>query len=65
MLAQWEIVNSELVRVDPTENLRPRRGVREEDGVIQIGLTEEEIDDVWNRIEDFVNDADRGRFGTF
>ena len=65
VVAQWEIVNSELVRVDPTENLRPRRGVREEDGVIQIGLTEEEIDDVWNRIEDFVNDADRGRFSTF
>ena len=47
VLAQWEVVEGELARVEPTENLRRQRGVREEDGVIQIGLTDEEIDDVW------------------
>ena len=58
-------VDSELVRVEPTENLWDQRGVREEDGIIQIGLTEDEIDDVWDRIESFLDDIDRGRYTTF
>ena len=65
VLAQWEVVDDELVRVKPTENLWDTRGVREEDGVIQIGLTEGEIDDVWDRIEDFLDDVDRGRYMAF
>ncbi len=65
VLAQWEVVEGELVRVEPTENLRPQRGVREDDGVIQIGLTDEEIDDVWDRIEFFLQRLDRGTFSTF
>ena len=65
VLAQWEVVDDELVRVDTTENLRARRGVREEDGVIQIGLTDLEIGDVWDRIEDFLSDVERGRYTTF
>ena len=65
VLAQWEIVDGELVRVEPSENLRERRGVRQEDGVIQIGLTDAEIDDVWDRIEAFLSRVNRGRFSTF
>ena len=65
VLAQWEVVEGELARVEPTENLRRQRGVREEDGVIQIGLTDEEIDDVWDRIEFFLERLDRGTFSTF
>ena len=65
VLAQWEIVDGELVRVEPSENLRERRGVRQEDGVIQIGLTDAEIDDVWDRIEAFLGRVNRGRFSTF
>ena len=58
-------MDGELVRVEPSENLRERRGVRQEDGVIQIGLTDAEIDDVWDRIEAFLSRVNRGRFSTF
>ena len=65
VVAQYEIVDGQLVRVEPTANLWPERGVRQEDRVIQIGLTSEEIDDVWDRIEDFITAVDRGRYSTF
>ena len=65
VLAQFEVVGGELLRVEPGENLSPRRGVREEDGVIQIGFTSPEIDEVWGRLEAFISLVNRGRVDTF
>lgn len=65
VLAQWEIVDGEMVPAAPTENLWEERGVREEDGVIQIGLTYDEIDEIWDRVEAFLGRVDSGRFSTF
>lgn len=65
VLAQFQLQGDQYVRVEPTENLRPRRGVREQDGVVQIGLDDREIRDVWRRIESFLNDVDRGRVEVF
>ena len=65
VLAQWELRGGELVRVQPTVNWRPRRGIRRRDDGVQIGLTEAEIDDVWNRIEGFLARVDRGWIEVF
>lgn len=65
VMAQFELQGEQYVRVEPTENLRPGRGVREQDGVVQLGLDNREIRDVWRRIENFLNDVDRGRVEVF
>jgi hypothetical protein len=66
VLAQWEVQGDELVRVPPTENIDRRRGVRDrnERGV-QIGLTDDEIDDTWYRLEVFLRGVDNGQYQTF
>ena len=66
VLAQWEVgEDEELTRVPVTENIDPRRGVRERDGQIQIGLTRDEIEDSWYRLEVFLGQVDTGRYQTF
>ena len=65
VLAQWELMEGELVPVEPGENWRDSRGIRERDDGVQIGLTENEIEDVWERIEDFLYTVDRGRMELF
>ena len=51
--------------VDPGETLDDDEGVRWSDGVLQLGLTEDEIEDVWERIEDLLEEIDEGRIATF
>lgn len=65
VLAQWTVVDDELVRTEPTANFDPNRGVRERDGQVQIGLTDDEIEDVWYRLEGFLSSVDGGRYQTF
>ena len=65
VLAQFEIRGTELVRVPPATNLQPGQGVRTQGGVVQLGLTDAEIDGVWSRIEDLLSDVDQGKMGTF
>lgn len=65
VLAQFEVVDGELVRTEPAEKWRPRRGVRVRDDGVQLGLTEAEIDDVRGRIEGFLRSVDEGRMETF
>ncbi|NIP58696.1 MAG: hypothetical protein GWO17_12065, partial [Gemmatimonadetes bacterium] len=43
VVAEFEVRQGRLVRVEPGENLRPDRGIREEDGVVQLGLASREI----------------------
>ena len=54
-----------LTRVEPTENISRNRGTRESDGVIQLGLTEREIRDIWRRLEGLLSDVDRDRYALF
>jgi hypothetical protein len=65
VVAQWEIRNEELVSVPRTENVNPRQGVRRRDDSVQIGLTRDDIDDVWYRLEVFLGRIDNGQYQTF
>ena len=47
------------------ENLDPKKGVRIQGSVVQLGLTESEIDDVYQRIQDLIRDVDAGKLQTF
>ena len=51
--------------VDPGPNLDDDSGVRYENGTLQFGLTEEEIDDIWERIEDLLEDVDEADLAVF
>ncbi len=50
---------------EPGPNLDPGAGVRLEDGVLQFGLTDDEIEDVWERIEDLIEDVDEDDLAVF
>ena len=43
VLGQWELRDGHYVPVAPTANMGANRGVRIRDGVVQMGLTREEI----------------------
>jgi hypothetical protein len=53
------------LNVSPGENLDPGRGVRIEGKQLQFGLTDDEIEDVWERIEDLIEDVDDGDLPVF
>lgn len=65
VLAEFRIVDGELVAVEPGENLHPGRGLRTSAERVQFGLTSGEIRDVMRRIERLLAQADRGRIATF
>jgi len=46
-------------------NLDPSRGVRIAEESIQFGLTDGEIEDVWRRVEELIDDVDDGRIPVF
>lgn len=46
-------------------NLEPDRGVRERSGVVQLGLTDEEIEEVAVKIADLLGDIDEGDVALF
>ena len=43
-----------------SENFDADDGARIEDSSIQLGLTDDEIDDLWDRIEDLIEQVDEG-----
>jgi hypothetical protein len=49
----------------PGENLDDDDGIRIEGKVLQLGLTEDEIQDIWDRIEDLIEDVDEGEIAVF
>lgn len=65
VLVQYEIRDGQLIEVPPTENLRPGRGVRREDGLIQLGLTDGEIRAVYRRLVELLDDIDSGKIEIF
>lgn len=65
VVAQFERRGEELAPVDPGENWRPSRGIRERDEGVQLGLTDDEIYGVWERIQGFLRSVDEGDMETF
>jgi hypothetical protein len=61
VLAQWELRDGHYVSVKPGENTAPTRGVRIKDGVVQMGLTREEIAGVEKQVKRLLRQVDRGR----
>ena len=53
------------LNVPPGKNLDPGRGVRIEGTQLQFGLTGEEISDVWERIQDLIEDVEEGELPVF
>ncbi len=54
-----------LESVPPGPNLSADRGVRRHGDRIQLGLTRGEIHGVWRRLQDLLEDVDRGRYELF
>jgi len=65
VLAQWRLQDGRWTAEAPGANLRDGRGVRQSDGVVQLGLTSYEIGQVWRHVERLLEDVDKGRIGTF
>lgn len=66
VVAQLELGDDGVyVNVPPGENLDDDDGVRIEGKVLQLGLTDDEIEDVWERIEDLIEDVDEGDIAVF
>jgi hypothetical protein len=54
-----------LRQVPPTSPIDPDEGASFRDGVVQLGLTEDEIQDVWERIEELLEDVEDGDIPLF
>jgi hypothetical protein len=65
VLAEWEVRDGQLVPVPPGENLGRSRGVRRQEGRIQIGLTTGEIRDIDRRREALLRAVDRRNINVF
>ncbi len=65
VLAEFEVRGERLFQVPPTENLDPGDGVRREDDVIQMGLTKREIEGVYRRLRNLLEDVDEGKIEIF
>ncbi len=53
------------INVPLGENLDPDHGVRIEGKTLQFGLTDDEVEDVWERIEDLIEAVDSGELPVF
>jgi hypothetical protein len=65
VLAQFEVRGEQLVQVEPTENLDPGDDIRRSDDVIQLGLDDGEIEDVYERLQDLLKEIDEGEYEIF
>ena len=61
VLGQWELRDGHYVPVSLTANMGANRGVRIRDGVVQMGLTREEISAVARQVKRLLNKVDRGK----
>lgn len=65
VLAQWEAVNGRFEQRPPGAALSTRLGVRQKDGLVQLGLTGREISATARRIERLLDRVDTGKLQTF
>jgi hypothetical protein len=54
-----------LEAVPPSASLDPSRAVNVHDGVVQLGLTDDEIDDLWERIQELLERVNEGKLDVF
>jgi hypothetical protein len=54
-----------LTRMQATDRRKPFLNVEYADGIAQFGLTAQEIDNVWQRLETLLGEVDRGELKTF
>ena len=66
VIAQLEADDSGILRlVAPGKPFDPRTGARLRGTIVQFGLTDDEIEDVWGRIEKLIEDIDEGNLDLF
>ncbi|MDJ0869178.1 MAG: hypothetical protein QNK03_23940 [Myxococcota bacterium] len=66
VVSQLEADEAGMLRVSaPTVPIDPGEGVRVDGTTVQFGLTTDEIDDVWERIEELLEDVDEGDLAIF
>jgi hypothetical protein len=65
VIAEWKLENGHYVAVAPGANLRPRSGVRRQQGVVQMGLSNAEIGSVWSRAQKLLRMVDDGDIATY
>lgn len=65
VLVQYEQRDGQISLVEPGMPLDAEDGVRFEEGTIQLGLTQDEIEDVHERIRDLLERVDEGDVETF
>jgi two-component sensor histidine kinase len=65
VVAQFEDRDGVLTPMPPGPSLNDGRGVREKDGVVQLGLTRREIHDIAGRLQHLLEDVDKGKIRVF
>lgn len=60
VVSQLQLKDGSYVTVDPTEPLEPTKGVSKKDGVVQLGLSVEELTDVQVRLAKLLGDIGSG-----
>lgn len=66
VIEQFDVSETgDVTPVFPTESLDPDEGVRHRGSVMQLGLTADEIRDVYARIQKLLEDVDRGKYRLF
>lgn len=65
VVAEWRLEDGRWIPAAPGENLGRQRGVRVEGGVVQLGLSKPEIDQVWRQLERLLKKVDSGEISTF
>ncbi len=65
VVSEHRLEDGRFVPVAASEPLNIGRGVRQDDGVLQLGLTEREIRGISRRVGRLIRDVDRGELETF
>jgi len=65
VLAQWQLQDGHWIGTAPGENLAPVRGVRKNDGIVQLGLRKADIDQVGRQLARLLKQVDDGQIDTF
>lgn len=65
VVAQYKVMNGQLLPTESTFNLNDEKGVRRQDNIIQFGLTRKEINGVYSRLNKLLQKVDSGKIETF
>ena len=62
VLAEFRLIEDRWRSAEPGANMNPGRGIRVGDSTIQLGLSDDEIEQVFRRVTEFVEGMDSGRW---